>query len=234
MLPLRDDNPRRSFPIITVGIIAINAVAFFYELSVQAQGDAAFNAFLQQWAVVPSVLLANPLAGAPSLISSMFLHAGWLHLLGNMVFLWVFGDNIEETLGKGFYLIFYLGCGLAASAAQIAIDPTSGIPNLGASGAIAGVLGGYLVLFPQARVQTLVLWGWGRMVNIPALYLLGFWFVMQLCPGFLSIGTEGGGVAYFAHIGGFIAGGLVTLIIASARGLPTLLSGGGGSNIQPY
>ncbi len=228
MIPFRDDNPRRSFPIITIGIIAANTVVWLYEFMLQAQGEEVFNSFLAQWALIPHRLLLDPVGAAPTLISSMFLHGSWLHIIGNMIYLWVFGDNIEDALGKFLYPIFYLACGFAASAAQILINPASDIPNLGASGAIAGVLGAYLVLFPRARVQTLTfIFGFGRIVMLPAIYLLGFWFVLQLLPGFLSIGGEGGGVAYFAHIGGFVAGGLAMLVYGPLTGKPTILSGAG-------
>jgi len=228
MIPLRDDNPRRSFPILTVGLIAINVMVWLYEFLLQSSGERAFLEFLYQWALIPSNLLADPVGAAPTLISSMFMHGDWMHIIGNMVYLWVFGDNIEDTLGKGLFLPFYFASGLAASFAQIMINPASDVPNIGASGAIAGVLGAYLVLFPRAKVQTLTfIFGWGRMMMLPAIYLLGFWFILQLLPGVLSIGAAGGGVAYFAHIGGFIAGGLAMLAYGPMRGLPTILTGAG-------
>ena len=159
----------------------------------------------------------------------MFMHGGWMHIIGNMVYLWVFGDNIEDKLGPFLYLWFYIVSGLLADAAHILVDPASQVPTLGASGAIAGVLGAYLVLFPQARVQSLVfMFNWVRVTYVPALYLLGFWFILQLLPGFLSIGSQGGGVAYFAHIGGFLAGALGMFWWARLNGWPTFLDQPGG------
>lgn len=222
MIPFRDDNQSRSFPVVTVVLIAINVLVFLYQLYLGPQGDQ----FILEAALVPAREVANFPASLPHFFYSMFMHGGWLHIGGNMLYLWIFGDNVEDTLGHFLYLFFYLGCGLAASAAQIAMDPASTIPTLGASGAIAGVLGAYLILFPRAHVQTLVfIFGFGRVSNLPALYLLGFWFVLQLLPGFLSIGGDSGGVAYFAHIGGFLVGGLIVLLYGQLRGIPTVLSG---------
>lgn len=226
MIPLRDDTPSRRFPIITVTLIVINTLVFLYQQYLAATGQ--LDGFIYQAALIPSEVtrFSSPLVVA-DFFSSMFMHGDWLHLIGNMVYLWVFGDNIEDTLGTILYIVFYLGCGVAASLAHILIDPFSTIPTLGASGAIAGVLGAYLILFPRARVQTLVfLFRFIRIVSISALWLLGFWFVLQLLPGILSIGSQGGGIAYFAHIGGFIAGAVVMWLYAQLRGLPTVTSRG--------
>lgn len=153
------------------------------------------------------------------LLTSMFIHAGWLHLGGNMLFLWIFGNNIEDSMGKVRFIVFYLMCGLVASFAQIAIEPTSAIPNVGASGAIAGVLGGYLLLFPRARVTTLVILGiFITVIELPAIIVLAFWFFFQLAAGAAGLAGSGGdGVAYFAHIGGFVAGLLTIRLFTAGR-----------------
>lgn len=208
MIPLRDANPTRRLPVVTLVLILANVVAFVYELQVQSRGQ--LQLFLQQWALIPASLWGGDSAEFVTLFTAMFLHGGWMHLIGNMLYLWVFGDNIEDQLGSLRFLVFYVVCGLGAAAAQIAIDPTSPIPMLGASGAIAGVLGGYLVLFPRARVLTLVpLIIFYRLMEVPAVLVLGFWFVLQLLNGAAALATvqmQLGGVAFFAHIGGFIVG----------------------------
>jgi membrane associated rhomboid family serine protease len=190
-------------------LIALNVLFFIVELS---GGDA----FIMQWAFVPSRFLANPGADFPTLFTSMFMHASLLHLGGNMLYLWIFGDNIEDRFGRVKFLIFYLLCGLAATAAQLVFSLDSNIPNLGASGAIAGVLGAYILLFPKAKVS--VLQG-QRVVPVPALIVIGLWFVLQLFSGIGSIAdTSGtGGVAYMAHIGGFVAGLVLAFLF---RGKP--------------
>jgi membrane associated rhomboid family serine protease len=205
MIPLRDSNPTHRTPVVTYVIIGINVLIFLYMLTLDAQG---LEQFIYRWSIIPRDLVANPVAAAPTLITAMFLHGGWAHLLGNMLYLYIFGDNIEDVLGHGRFLLFYLLTGILASFAQIAINPSSSIPNLGASGAIAGVLGGYLLLFPHAKVTTIV---FRFITEIPALYVLGFWFVFELFRGLTALGAispeaESGGVAFFAHIGGFIAG----------------------------
>jgi membrane associated rhomboid family serine protease len=210
MLPTGDDNSsRRTTPVVTYILIALNALFFLVELS---GGDA----FIMQWAFVPSRFLVNPGADSPTLFTSMFMHAGLLHLGGNMLYLWIFGDNVEDRFGRVKFLIFYLLCGLAATAAQLVFSLDSNIPNLGASGAIAGVLGAYILLFPKAKVS--VLQG-QRVVPVPALIVIGLWFVLQLFSGIGSIAdTSGtGGVAYMAHIGGFVAGLVLALLF---RGKP--------------
>lgn len=208
MIPLRDANPTRRLPVVTLLLILANVVVFVYELQVQSRGQ--LQQFLQQWALIPALLWNGDSAELVTLFTAMFLHGGWMHLIGNMLYLWVFGDNIEDQLGSARFLVFYLVCGLGAAVAQIAIDPTSQIPMLGASGAIAGVLGGYLVLFPRARVLTLVpLVIFYRLLEVPAVLVLGFWFVLQLLNGAAALATvqmQMGGVAFFAHIGGFVVG----------------------------
>jgi len=211
MLPLRDVNPTRSLSIMTIILIAINVLVFIYELILGPQ----LEGFVQSWAIIPYEITHGvdlpPASIQPiylTLITAMFLHGGFVHIAGNMLFLWIFGNNIEDAMGSLRFLVFYLLCGLAAAFAQIAVGPNSDIPNIGASGAIAGVLGAYLLLFPRAEVQTLVFLGFFvRLVRLPALLFLGLWFVLQLFSGVAGLGMEAtGGVAWFAHIGGFIAG----------------------------
>ena len=206
MFPIGDDNSsRRTVPIVTYALIAINLVFFFLELS-------GGEAFIQQWAFVPRRFLANPGGDFPTLFTSMFMHAGWLHLLGNMLYLWIFGDNVEDRFGHVKFTIFYLLCGIAATFAQLAFSSGSNIPNLGASGAIAGVLGAYILLFPKTRVNVLM----GRgVIPMPALAVIGLWIVLQFVSGIGSISNtaESGGVAYMAHIGGFIAGFVLTFFL---------------------
>ena len=205
MFPIGDDDSsRRTFPAVTYLLIALNALFFFVELS-------GGNAFIGKWAFVPSRFLANPSRDFPTLFTSMFMHAGWLHLGGNMLYLWIFGDNVEDRFGHIKYTIFYLLCGLAATFAQLAFSLGSNVPNLGASGAIAGVLGAYILLFPQGRVR--VLQG-SQVIQVPALIVIGIWIVLQFFSGIGSIAHAGqtGGVAYMAHIGGFVAGFLLTFV----------------------
>jgi len=210
LLPIGDDDTsRRTVPLITYGLIALNVLFFIVELS---GGDA----FIEKWAFVPDRFLANPLGDFLTLFSSMFMHAGWVHLGGNMLYLWIFGDNVEDRFGHVKFTIFYLLCGLAATFAQLAFSTGSNVPNLGASGAIAGVLGAYILLFPQGKVR--VLQGQG-VIQVSALIVIGFWIVLQLFSGIGSIANtaETGGVAYMAHIGGFLAGFLLTFLFRGSR-----------------
>jgi membrane associated rhomboid family serine protease len=217
MLPLGDDNlSRRLTPVVTYALIAINALVFFLELN---NGDA----FIERWAFVPTRFLADPAGDFITLFSSMFMHAGWVHLLGNMLYLWIFGDNVENRLGHGMFIAFYLLCGLGATFAQLAFSLGSSIPNLGASGAIAGVLGAYLLMFPQGRVRVLV----GRVITqMPALVVIGFWIVIQIFSGIDSIAAssqtgDSGGVAYMAHVGGFVTGLVLAFLFrGSGAALP--------------
>lgn len=205
MLPIGDDNSsRRTVPLVTYALIVLNILFFLVELG---GGDA----FIMKWAFVPSRFLANPIGDFPTLFTSMFMHAGLLHLGSNMLYLWIFGDNVEDRFGHGKFTIFYLLCGLGATFAQLAFSMGSNIPNLGASGAIAGVLGAYLVMFPKGRVS--VMQG-QRVIPMPALIVIGFWFVLQLFSGIGSIAStaDTGGVAYMAHIGGFVAGFVLTFL----------------------
>jgi len=207
MFPIGDDNSaRKIFPVVTYALIVLNVLFFFVEL---AGGDA----FIQQWAFVPARFVANPVADSLTLFTAMFMHAGWLHLGGNMLYLWIFGDNVEDRFGHIKFLIFYLVCGLAATFAQLAFNLESTIPNLGASGAVAGVLGAYVLLFPQAKIKVLQR---GGVMQVPALIVIGLWFVLQLFSGVGSIAatsSDTGGVAYMAHIGGFVAGFALTFLL---------------------
>ena len=205
MFPIGDDNSgERSFPVVTYALIALNVLFFLVELN---GGDS----FIQQWSLVPRRFLANPAGDFPTIFTSMFMHAGWIHLLGNMLYLWIFGDNVEDSFGHAKFLIFYLLCGIAATFAQLVFTATSSVPNLGASGAIAGVLGAYIVMFPRGQVRVMM----GRgIIPMPALVVIGFWIVLQFVSGIGSISqsAETGGVAYLAHIGGFIAGIVLTFV----------------------
>ena len=205
MFPISDDDTsRRTFPFVTYVLIALNVLFFFVELN---GGDA----FILHWAFVPRRFLANPGGDLPTLFTSMFMHGGWLHLLGNMLYLWIFGDNVEGRFGHIKFIIFYLLCGIAATFAQMAFSSGSNVPNLGASGAIAGVLGSYIILFPRGRVNVLM----GRgVIPMPALVVIGFWIVLQFVSGIGSISNaaQTGGVAYMAHVGGFIAGVVLTFL----------------------
>jgi membrane associated rhomboid family serine protease len=210
VFPLRDNIPSRSWPLVTVLLILANFYFFYQELILS---DAALDAFLTAWGLVPAAFLAgvarDPLNFAVylPLVTNLFLHGGWVHILGNMWYLWIFGDNIEDRLGKVRFVLFYLLCGIAANAAQILVDPGSAVPVVGASGAISGVLGGYLMLFPKARIATLVpIFPIFPILQIPALLFLPFWFLLQLWQGAASLVVAGGVVAWWAHIGGFVAG----------------------------
>ena len=201
MIPLRDVIPSRTPPYITITIIVLNLIAWLFELSLP---DDVRQAFLTVYGVVPADFHAS------TLITSMFLHGGWMHVIGNMWYLWIFGDNVEDRLGHGRFIVFYLACGIVAAVGQILIDPASPLPTIGASGAIAGVMGAYFVLYPRSRVLTLVpLILWWEIFEMPAIVLLGFWFLMQLfSAGAIAVtaSTHGGGVAFMAHVAGFIAG----------------------------
>jgi membrane associated rhomboid family serine protease len=206
MLPIGDDNSaRRSVPLVTYALIVLNVLFFFVELN---GGDA----FIMKWAFVPSRFLANPVGDFPTLFTAMFMHAGWVHLGGNMLYLWIFGDNVEDRFGHIQFAIFYLLCGVAATFAQLAFSMDSNVPNLGASGAVAGVLGAYILMFPQQKVRVLI----GRVVTqMSAIIVIGFWIVLQFFSGIGSIANtaDTGGVAYMAHIGGFIAGFVLTFLL---------------------
>jgi len=218
MLPLKDMNPTRRFPVMTYALIVINVLVFLWELRFSPnQLDAALNSL----AVVPATASAHPFALTTilSIIRSMFFHSGWSHLLGNMLYLYLFGDNVEDRLGWMMYAVLYFGSGFAAAWAQIAIDPASMIVLVGASGAIAGVLGSYFLFFPGVRVKGIVpLTFIGLWAEWPAWIVIGLWFLVQLFNGVTSLGvaTSGGGVAFFAHIGGFVFGLLLTRLVMIA------------------
>ena len=201
MIPLRDVIPSRTTPYITITIIALNAVAWIFEIMLPHD---ALNEFLTVYGVVPAYF------SYPTLVTSMFLHGGWMHVIGNMWYLWIFGDNVEDRVGHGRFMVFYLLCGIAAALGQVLVDPNSTLPTIGASGAIAGVMGAYFVLYPRSRVLTLIpLIVLMPIVEVPAIVLLGFWFVMQLFnAGTIAMTTSsrGGGVAFAAHVIGFVAG----------------------------
>jgi membrane associated rhomboid family serine protease len=199
MIPLRDVIPSRTTPFITITIIGLNAVAWMFEISLPHE---VLNEFLTVYGVVPAYF------AWPTLVTSMFLHGGWFHFIGNMWYLWIFGDNVEDRLGHGGFIAFYLLCGIAAALGQVAVDPISTLPMIGASGAIAGVMGAYFVLYPRSRVLTLIPWIFLQIVELPAILLLGFWFLMQLVSaGSIAMtASVGGGVAFAAHVIGFVAG----------------------------
>ncbi len=200
MLPIQDYRPTRIFPAVTYSIIAVNILVFVLEVFMDLQGYLEW--FYNTFAMTPYLVVQGKLLY--TLFTSMFMHGGVLHIVGNMLYLYIFGNNVEDSMGSRRFFVFYLLCGLLASFAQIFMNPDSQIPNLGASGAIAGVLGAYMVLYPRERIGVLL----GYMfVRLPAIFVLLSWFVLQLFSGFLSLGgPEMGGVAFFAHIGGFIAG----------------------------
>jgi len=221
VIPLKDDVPSQTIPVVTLAVIGLNVAVFFYQLSLQMGMDPgaqrAAQDFVIEFGVVPCRLTGRCriLEDFPhpvlTVFTSMFLHGGLLHLGGNMLYLWIFGNNVEDILGHGRFVVFYLTSGLAAAVAQTMINPGSAIPVVGASGAVSGVLGAYFLLFPYSTVLTLVTFGFfWRFIHLPAMIVLGLWIVLQFLSGYLSLsvatGAEGGGVAFFAHIGGFIAG----------------------------
>ena len=222
MIPLRDTIPSRSFPLVSVTLIVVNTIVFLYEVSLGRE----LNSFIDRHALVPANLASmfeegvNPVRAVVPVFSSMFLHAGWIHLIGNMLYLWVFGDNVEDKMGRMRFLFFYLICGAGAAALHVFLSPTSGTPTVGASGAIAGVLGAYFLLFPRSRVLTLFpIFFFIQFVEVPAFFFLGFWFLMQFFGGTFSIGIEpsGGGVAWWAHVGGFVTGMLLVFPLRKYR-----------------
>jgi membrane associated rhomboid family serine protease len=201
MFPLRDIIPSRTTPYVTISLIALNALVFFYQLSL----GRAVEEFVLYYGLVPAAF------SWVTVLTSMFLHGGFLHFAGNMLYLWIFGDNVEDRMGHGRFTVFYVLCGMAAALAQTAIDPSSVIPMVGASGAIAGVMGAYFVLYPRSRILTLVfVFFFIQLIEVPAIFFLGIWFLMQFLSGVGSIATAtsepGGGIAFWAHVAGFAAG----------------------------
>ncbi len=219
MLPLKDTIRSRSFPVVNLLLIGANLLVFLYELSLTPSG---LDRLIANYGLIPARIHWNQFGTLYPLVTNMFLHAGWLHILGNMWFLFIFGDNVEDRMGPMRYLLFYFLGGIAASTMQVVVDPSSQIPAIGASGAIAAVLGAYFVYFPRARVITLVfifILPW--IIEIPALIYLGIWFALQFFPGVLSLatsaGTAAGGVAWWAHIGGFLFGLILAMPFALRR-----------------
>jgi membrane associated rhomboid family serine protease len=228
MIPIRDDQPRFSTPYVTYFLVALNVLIFLFELSVRAEGPRALAGFMYEFGVVPREI-TRILTGPPHvslaaafipILTSMFLHADFLHILGNMWVLWIFGDNIEDHLGHFSYLVFYLLCGVAASITHILLNAHSGIPSVGASGAIAGVMGAYFLLYPRARVLTVVpvffLFFWW----LPAWIVLGYWFLTQFFSGTatsVAPTQTGGGIAFWAHVGGFVAGVVLIKVFPERR-----------------
>lgn len=222
MVPIRDENPSRTTPYVTYTLIVLNVLVFLYELSLSGP---RLESFFNTWALVPAELTASFQSGPSStvladealtLITSQFLHGGWLHLGGNMLYLWVFGNNVEDEMGHGRFLIFYLLCGVLAGLAQYFFSPTSTVPSLGASGAIAGVLGAYVLRFPRARIVALIpIFIIFFTFRVPAIVFLGFWFIQQAFYSIASLGVdaamgmERGGIAYWAHAGGFVFGAVL-------------------------
>jgi membrane associated rhomboid family serine protease len=226
MFPIRDENPRRSFPFVTLLLALANTAAYVWQVRL---GDAN-GALVARFGAVPWEILhgsgwsalPDRAAGFPApltLLTSMFLHGSFLHLAGNMLYLWIFGDNVESLLGHFRYFLFYILSGLAAAGCYIAFDPNSTVPMIGASGAISGVLGAYMIRFPKAKVHVLVFLVWFiRVVRVPALVVLGLWFAFQIANGVAALGTgQSGGVAWFAHIGGFVAGILLILLFPGPK-----------------
>ncbi len=220
MIPLRDNNPRQTVPFITYLLIGLNVLGFLWELALGANLDRAIFAvgFIPARYWLPGYWVSDLTA----IVTSMFLHGGFMHIAGNMLYLWIFGDNIEDRLGHGKYAVFYLLCGIIATLTHAIFSPASRIPAIGASGAIAGVLGAYLVLYPRARVTTIIpIFFFITVREVPAILILGFWFVLQLLSGVGSLGVPDaqdlGGVAFFAHIGGFVAGMVLVFLFGGTR-----------------
>ena len=231
MIPLKDDVPSKTFPFVTVGLVGLNVLVFLYQVSVGMGGDPrAAEAVVLEFGATPCRLTGACLvpgefpSPVATIFTSMFLHGGLLHVGGNMLYLWIFGDTVEDTLGHGRYLAFYLMTGVAAAATQVAVYPRSSVPMIGASGAVSGVLGAYILLFPLARVHMLLVFGFFvRVVRWPALVVLGFWIVIQALSGIVTFsaaawgGGEAGGTAWFAHVGGFLAGMALLFLIRPRR-----------------
>lgn len=222
MIPLRDSTPSSTFPIVNISIIIINAAAFFYKLYLGPQWDA----LLQNYALIPAKffnLLENNPTNVTGMVvpffTSIFMHGGWMHFIGNMWFLWIFGDNVEDSMGRGRYIIFYLLTGLGASIVHAMFNVDSNLPTVGASGAISGVMGAYMILYPRGKVLTLIPFFFLLMVNIPALVFILIWIGIQIVQGVVSLGLPGhvGGVAWWAHIGGFIIGALLIFLFRKPR-----------------
>lgn len=231
MIPLRDANPTRRTPVVTVALIGACFLAWAWELYLLTSGgEAALDAFLTAWGVVPADLTSAWTSGnivsaeTATPVTSQFLHGGWLHVLGNLLFLWIFGNNIEDHVGRALFLVFYLGAGVIAALTQVIVDPSSTVPLIGASGAIAGTLGAYLVLFPGARITSLVFLGFFyQLIDVPAVVVLLFWIALQIIDAVASLGlSSAGGVAFFAHIGGFAFGAWIAVLVKRADARPAV------------
>jgi membrane associated rhomboid family serine protease len=219
MFPVKDDNPTSITPWVTYAIILLNVLVFGYEVLLMSSGEELLINFFDVYGMIPEKIVNGE--NLLSLFTSMFIHGGFMHIIGNMLYLYIFGNNIEDIMGHKRFILFYLICGIAASALQISVNPHSVIPNIGASGAIAGVLGAYLLVFPKAKVHTLIFFGYFiRWVKLPASFVLGFWFIIQLFSGIGSLGyamADSVGIAFFAHIGGFVAGALLVFFFSRRR-----------------
>ena len=224
MIPLRDENPTYRIPFVNYALIAINIFMFLWQIGLGSENQNVFYSL----ALVPQAVTSGfDLRDLSSIFTSMFMHAGFAHIAGNMLYLWIFGDNVEDVLGHFRYLLFYLAGGFAASLTHILLYPSSTIPTVGASGAIAATLGAYLLLFPNRRVVTIIPFGFFLQVaRIPALIVLGFWFLLQLFEGAVALGmAQLGGVAFWAHIGGFVFGMLFGPLLRERRHLPVRVRG---------
>ncbi|HZU84000.1 MAG TPA: rhomboid family intramembrane serine protease [Polyangiaceae bacterium] len=219
MLPLRDHLPTRSLPFINYALIAANVAVFFVQLNALASGVSE-EAFARQWYLVPARLFADPAGGLPTVFTSMFMHGSFAHIAGNMLYLWIFGDNVEDAVGHFRYLLFYLVGGVCAAAAQVVTNPTSTVPMVGASGAIAAVLAAYVFLYPRSPITVLnpvpLLWlFWGLFLYFPAWLVIGLWFLVNLWDALVN--SAQGGVAFMAHVGGFVGGALLLPLFMSGR-----------------
>ena len=225
MIPLRDANPTRRTPVVTIGLIIASVVVFAWELGLLTSGGIeALDGFIDRWGLVPAQLTQDIETGSLlnldtlDLVTSQFLHGGFLHLLSNLLFLWIFGNNVEDRLGRIGFVAFYLAGGVVAGLTQVWTDPQSTVPMVGASGAIAATLGAYLILFPRARITSLVFLGFFyQLIDVPAVIVLAFWFVLQLIDGLVSLGADVD-IAFFAHIGGFVFGVVVAFVVRTVSG----------------
>jgi len=219
VLPLRDHLPTRTFPFINFALIAANVIVFVFQVDALAQGVSE-EAFARQWGLVPARLFGDPIGAIPTVVTSMFMHGSVAHILGNMLYLWIFGDNVEDAMGHGRYLLFYLAGGMCAAAAQVLANPMSSLPMVGASGAIASVLAAYVFLYPSSPITVInpvpLLWlFWGLFLYFPAWLVIGLWFIVNLWDALVN--TAQGGVAFMAHVGGFIGGAALWRAFVSGR-----------------
>lgn len=222
MFPIGDDNPTRTRPVLTIALIGACIAVFLYQITLS---PAEAQAFVLRWGFIPGDVLGNGggglvADGVPAwskIFTSMFLHGDFMHIIGNMLFLWIYGNNVEDEFGRVRFLVFYVLCGVAAAITQGITDTASGVPMIGASGAISGVLGAYILMFPQARIRVLIMVGIITMMHLRAIVVIGLWFVLQLINAVLAPASEGGGVAFWAHVGGFVAGCILLPLFRPAR-----------------